>query len=74
MRQLRGLTTDVCGKYCRLFALYMDRSFTPKQLILLFDISNVADQQVERLFTTEFGAKNVTWSPGSMLPQLPIKR
>jgi len=24
-RQLQGLTSDVCGKYCCLFALYMDR-------------------------------------------------
>jgi len=29
-RQLQGLTTDVCGKYCYLFALYMDRATRPR--------------------------------------------
>jgi len=27
--QLESLTSDVCGKYCCLFALYMDRGYTP---------------------------------------------
>ena len=27
-RQLQSLTSDVCGKYCCLFALYMDRGYT----------------------------------------------
>ena len=35
-RQLQGLTTDVCGTYCCLFALYMDRGYTPKQFISLY--------------------------------------
>jgi len=28
-RQMQGLTTDVCGKYCCLFALYMDWAKRP---------------------------------------------
>ena len=56
-RQLQGLTTDVCGKYCCLFALYMNRGYTPKQFISLFDACNNADRQVKRLFAIEFGAK-----------------
>jgi len=56
-RQLHGLTTDVCGKYCCLFSLYMDRGYTPQEFTSLFDTCNHADQQVERLFTTEFGAQ-----------------
>ena len=36
-RQLQGLTIDVCGKYCCLFALYMDRAYTSQQFISLFD-------------------------------------
>jgi len=43
-RQLQGLTTDVCEKYCRLF-------------ISLFNACKAADQQVELLFTAEFGAQ-----------------
>ena len=54
-RQLQGLTSNVCDKYCCLFALYMDRAHTPKQFTSLFDACN-ADLQVERLFATEFGA------------------
>jgi len=27
-RRLQGLTTNVCGKYCCLFALYMDSGYT----------------------------------------------
>ena len=56
-RQLQGLTTDVCGKYSCIFALYMDRGYTPQQFISLFDTCNLADQEVERLYTIEFGAQ-----------------
>ena len=31
--ELHGRTSTVCGKYCCLFALYMDRSYTPKQFV-----------------------------------------
>jgi len=56
-RELHGLMPDVCGKYCCLFALYMDLGYTPKQFVSLFDACNNADRQVQRLFTTEFGAQ-----------------
>jgi len=52
--QLQRLTSDVCGKYCCLFALYMDRGYTPQQFVTLF--GTPADRQVE-MFTAEFGAK-----------------
>jgi len=35
-RTLQSLTSDVCGKYCCLFALYMDRGYTPQQFVALF--------------------------------------
>jgi len=53
-RQLQSLTSDVCGKYCCLFALYIDRGYTPQQFEALF--GKPADRQVE-MFTAEFGAK-----------------
>jgi len=49
-RQLPGLTSDVCGKYCCLLALYMDRGYTTQQFVALFDACN-ADRQVEGMFT-----------------------
>jgi len=56
-QQLQGLTNDVCGKYSCLFAVNMDRGYTPQQFISLFNACKHADRQVERLFTAEFGAK-----------------
>jgi len=53
-RQLQSLRSDVCGKYCCLFALYMDRGYTPQQFVALF--GTPTDRQVET-FTAEFGAK-----------------
>jgi len=53
-RQLQSLTSDVYGKYCCLFALYMDRGYTPPKFVALF--GTPADRQVE-MFTAEFGAK-----------------
>jgi hypothetical protein len=53
-RKLQGLTSNVCGKYCCLFALYMDRGYTP-QFVGLFDADEMANQQVERAFASEFG-------------------
>jgi hypothetical protein len=52
--QLQGLTSSVCGHYCCLFALYMDRGYTPKQFVNLF-LPNIADRQVTQLFRSEFG-------------------
>ena len=51
---LQGPTSVVCGKYCCLFALYMDRGFTPKQFVNLFT-ADMADHQTTELFTHEFG-------------------
>jgi hypothetical protein len=55
-RQLQGLTSVVCGKYCCLFALYADRGYTPQQIVSNFDSGDV-DLRVERLFAAEFGAE-----------------
>jgi len=55
-RQLQGLTSDVCGKYSCLFALYRDRGYTPPPFLALFDACN-ADRQVEGMFASEFGAE-----------------
>jgi len=55
-RQLHGLTSDVCGKYCCLFGLYMNRGYIPQQFVALFDVCN-EDRHVERMFTAEFGGE-----------------
>jgi len=49
------MTSEVCGKYCCLFALYTDRGYTPQQFVALF--GDAEDRQVEEIFTAEFGAK-----------------
>ena len=54
-RQLQGPTTTVCGEYCCLFALYMDRGNTPKQFGGLFAAASDADQRIHQLFCSEFG-------------------
>ena len=55
-RQLRGLTSNICGKYCCVFALYMDRGFTAKQFVGQFDGASPADRQIVRAFASEFGS------------------
>jgi len=52
--QLQGPTTAVCGEYCCLFALYMDRGYRPQQFVGLFAADN-ADQRIHQLFWSEFG-------------------
>jgi len=52
--QLQGLTSTVCGQYCCMFALYMDRGYTPKQFVGLFS-TDIADRQIDEIFTSEFG-------------------
>ena len=52
--QLQGPTTTVCGEYCCLFALYMDRGYTPQQFVGLFAAEN-ADRNIHQLFCSEFG-------------------
>jgi hypothetical protein len=48
------VTTTVCGHYCSLFALFMDKGFMPKEIITLFD-AHCADQQAWEMFKSEFG-------------------
>jgi hypothetical protein len=52
--QLQGPTSSVCGHYCCLFALYMNRGYTPQQFVSLFH-PDIADCQVTQLFRSEFG-------------------
>ena len=51
--KLQGPTTTVCGKYCCLFALYMDRGYTPKQFVGLLATAT-ADKLVSEMFESEF--------------------
>jgi hypothetical protein len=53
--QLQGPLSTVCGQYCCLFALFMDRGYTGPQFTGLFTPGPHADLQVERLFASEFG-------------------
>jgi hypothetical protein len=53
--QLQGPTSTICGEYCCLFELYMDRGYTPQQFVGLFNADN-ADRRVHCLFCQEFGA------------------
>jgi hypothetical protein len=43
--QLQGLTSTVCGNYFCILAFYLDRGYSPKQFISLFD-PRTADKQV----------------------------
>jgi len=53
-RQLQGLTSNVCGKFCCLFPLYTDLGYTPQQFVGIFDAEG-AYRQTDRLFASEFG-------------------
>ena len=52
--QLQGLTSTVCGHYCCLFALYMDKGYTPLEFVSIFDSKN-ADTKIKEMFNLEFG-------------------
>ena len=52
--QLQGPTSTVCAKYCCLFALDMDRGYTPKQFVGLLATAS-ADKLVADMFESEFG-------------------
>ena len=56
-RQLQGLTSNTCGKYCCLFALYMDRGFTARQFVGQLESVASADRQIVRAFASEFGER-----------------
>ena len=51
---LQEPTSTVCGKYCCLFALYMDRGYTPRQFIGLLPRAS-ADRAVATMFASDFG-------------------
>jgi len=53
--QMQGLTHNVWGIYCCLFALYINNRFTAKQFVGQFDRAS-ADQQIVRAFASEFGS------------------
>jgi hypothetical protein len=53
--QLQGPMTIICGKYCCLFALYMERGYTGKQFVGLFTL-DIADRQVEQFFASDFAS------------------
>ena len=53
--QLHCLKSNVCGKYCCLFALYTDRGSPPKQFIGQFGGAS-ADRQIDQAFASEFGS------------------
>ena len=55
--RLQGPTSTVCGKYCCLYALYMDRGYTPEQFVGLFDTTN-AEKQISTMFQSEFEPLN----------------
>ncbi len=59
--QLQGPTSTVCGKYCCLFALYMDRGYTPRQFVGHFTTVS-ADSVVSDMFASEFGhLRGLSW-------------
>jgi len=49
--QLQGPNTTICGEYCCLFAVYLDRGYTPQQFEGLFAAAaSDADQRIHQLF------------------------
>ena len=52
--QLQAPTSTVCGKYCCLFALYMDRGYTPREFVGLFTTTS-ADRAFSDMFASEVG-------------------
>ena len=52
-KPMQSLTSTLCGHYCCLFVLYMDRGYTPQQFVAIFD-SKDADSAVRDAFAAEF--------------------
>ena len=52
--RLQSPTTTLCGHYFCLFALHVDRGYSPKHFVSLFN-RDVADDRITRLFKFEFG-------------------
>jgi len=61
--QLQGLTSNTCGKYCCLFALYMDRGFTARQFVGQLESAASADRQIVRAFASDFGERGGSSPP-----------
>jgi hypothetical protein len=55
--RLQVPTTTLCGHYCCLFVLYIDRDYTPQHFVALFN-DDIAYQEVERLFESESGGSS----------------
>jgi hypothetical protein len=52
--QLQGPTTAVCGKYCCLFALFMNKCYSLQQCVGLIGTVDT-DKRVSEMFKAEFG-------------------
>jgi hypothetical protein len=52
--QLQGSTTTVCGKYCCLLALYMERVYSPQKFVGLLGYLQ-SDKRLSELFKAKFG-------------------
>ena len=70
-RQVQGMTSNVCGKYCCLFSLYMDLGYTPQQFVVLFDARD-ADRTALRVRVSTAASSYAT-RQGSMQLQFSIK-
>jgi hypothetical protein len=53
--QLQGLTSNVCGHYCCLFALCLDEGLPPRQCVSHFGARH-ADERVLEIFASRFGS------------------
>jgi len=62
--QLQGPTTTVGDEYCCLFALYMDRGYTPQQYVGLF-AADSANRHIHRLFRSDIVPKE---EEGNIVP------
>jgi len=59
-RQLHDLTSNICGKYCCLSAVYMDQGFTARQFVGQIEGAASADRQIVRAFASEFGERGLS--------------
>jgi hypothetical protein len=59
---LQVISSNVYGPYCCLFTLYLDRGYSPKQFVSLFD-PRTADNRVAQMFASEFGSVRESQGP-----------
>ena len=50
-----GLTSEICGTYCCLFALHAGRGYGPRQIVGLLNAGEDSVRQIERAFLADFG-------------------